>query len=91
MGYLKKLKKDIAKTIRLLKSLKKDKRVPRVSKIVLVVATAYLVSPLDLIPDFIPILGAIDDFILIPLLLFLAVAFIPKGVFKENYKKVFRD
>ncbi len=46
--------------------------------------TAYALSPIDLIPDFIPVLGLLDDAILIPLGLWLFVKMLPEGVFAEN-------
>ncbi len=42
-----------------------------------------MLSPVDLIPDFIPVLGYLDDILILPLLVFLAVALIPKDVWKE--------
>ena len=53
---------------------------PLISKIILGIAIAYALSPIDLIPDFIPVLGYLDDLIILPLLIWLAVVFIPKSV-----------
>ncbi len=50
--------------IRLFRGLAKDPRVPRRAKLGLVVLVAYLVSPIDLIPDFIPVAGLLDDAVL---------------------------
>lgn len=47
----------------------------------------YAVSPIDLIPDFIPIIGMLDDIILIPLGIFFAVKMIPKSVWEECKKQ----
>ena len=44
---------------------------------------AYALSPIDLIPDFIPVLGLLDDLILLPLGIYLALKLIPKGVTLE--------
>jgi len=46
--------------------------------------TAYALSPLDLIPDFIPLLGLLDDAVLIPLGIWLFVKMLPTGVFEEH-------
>lgn len=85
----KRIKINIKKSISLAKALKEDKRVPRISKILLAIAIGYSLMPFDLIPDFIPVIGQIDDLIIIPLLIFLAVRLIPKKVFSENYHKYF--
>ena len=61
----------------------KDPRVPWPSKWLLGLAIGYLLSPIDLIPDFIPILGHVDDLIIVPILLAIALKFIPKEVVKE--------
>lgn len=54
-----------------------DRRTPWVARIVLGCAVAYLVSPIDLIPDFLPVIGQLDDLIIVPLLIALAVRAIP--------------
>lgn len=50
---------------------------PRLAKILALATVAYALSPLDLIPDFIPILGYLDDLILVPLAIYLTVRLIP--------------
>jgi uncharacterized membrane protein YkvA (DUF1232 family) len=52
-------------------------------KAFLLLILVYAVSPIDLIPDFIPILGYLDDIILIPLGIILAIKIIPKSVWEE--------
>jgi uncharacterized membrane protein YkvA (DUF1232 family) len=52
--------------------------VPWHAKALGLVVVAYALSPIDLIPDFIPILGYLDDVILLPVLIWLAIALIPK-------------
>lgn len=61
----------------------RDARVPWYAKAVAGMAVAYALSPIDLIPDFIPVLGYLDDLILVPLLAWLAIALIPKAVLAE--------
>ena len=51
---------------------------------------AYALSPIDFIPDFIPILGYLDDLIILPLLVALTVKFIPSDVF-EVYREQAKD
>lgn len=57
-----------------------DPRVPLVAKIVVMCIVGYALSPIDLIPDPIPILGQLDDLILIPLGIALAIRLIPADV-----------
>ena len=46
-------------------------------------AVAYAVSPIDLIPDFIPVLGHIDDVIVLPLLVYIGLRFVPGDLVNE--------
>lgn len=61
----------------------RDPRVPLYAKIFTALVVGYALSPIDLIPDFIPILGYLDDLILIPLGIFLALKMIPPDVMDE--------
>ncbi|RBA23045.1 uncharacterized protein DUF1232 [Herminiimonas fonticola] len=53
---------------------------PLLAKIVCVVAVLYALSPIDLVPDFIPILGYVDDALLLPAMIWLAVRLLPPQV-----------
>jgi uncharacterized membrane protein YkvA (DUF1232 family) len=55
----------------------RDARTPWYAKLVVAVVVAYALSPVDLVPDFIPVLGLVDDVILIPLGVALALRLIP--------------
>ena len=68
----------------------KDKKTPWYAKLFAALTVAYALSPIDFIPDFIPILGYLDDLIILPLLVALTVKFIPKDVFAE-YRKQAQD
>lgn len=61
----------------------KDPRVPFMAKFIAILVVAYAFSPIDLIPDFIPILGLLDDVILLPLGIILAKSLIPNDVMAE--------
>lgn len=61
----------------------KDPRVPWYAKLFAALVVAYAFSPIDLIPDFIPILGYLDDLIIVPLGITLALKMIPQPVIAE--------
>lgn len=61
----------------------KDPRVPIFAKVFISIVVAYAFSPIDLIPDFIPILGYLDDIILIPLGIYFALKLLPKHVLED--------
>jgi uncharacterized membrane protein YkvA (DUF1232 family) len=65
----------------------KDERVPWYAKLFTVCVVAYAFSPIDLISDFIPIIGYIDDLILVPLGIVLALKMIPKSVVDDCTEK----
>jgi len=58
----------------------RDPRTPWHAKLVIAIVVAYALSPIDLIPDFIPLLGYLDDLLLLPLGIFLALKLIPSAV-----------
>lgn len=62
----------------------KDKETPLLAKIVAGITVCYALSPIDLIPDFIPLLGYIDDIILLPAMISLTVKLIPREVWEKN-------
>ncbi len=65
----------------------KDPRVPLYARLFVACVVAYAFSPIDLIPDPIPILGYLDDLVLIPLGVVLALKMIPKDVMAECREK----
>ncbi len=75
----KKLKSDIPAISLALK----DNDTPIIAKILAAVTVAYALSPIDLIPDFIPVLGYLDDLIILPALATLTIKLIPKEKFEE--------
>ena len=61
----------------------RDPRVPWYAKAVAGAVAAYALSPIDLIPDFIPVLGYLDDLLIVPLGILLAVRLVPPGLMEE--------
>jgi len=75
----KKLKSDIPA---LFIALKKNET-PIIAKVFACITVGYALSPIDFIPDFIPILGLLDDLILLPIFVALTIKFIPEEIFNE--------
>ena len=61
----------------------RDPRTPWYAKLIVAGCVAYALSPVDVIPDFIPVIGLVDDLIFIPIALALAVRFIPGEVLAD--------
>lgn len=64
----------------------KDKRTPVIAKMLAGITVAYALSPIDFVPDFVPVLGYLDDVLLLPGLIALTVKLIPKDVWEEKAK-----
>ncbi len=65
----------------------RDPRVPWYAKVLAVAVAAYALSPIDLIPDFIPVIGYLDDLVILPLGIWLVVSLIPDNVMVEYRAK----
>lgn len=65
----------------------KDSDTPFLAKVFAGITVAYALSPIDFIPDFIPVLGYLDDVILLSALVALTIRFIPKEVLEEKRKQ----
>jgi uncharacterized membrane protein YkvA (DUF1232 family) len=65
----------------------RDPRVPWYARLFAAIVVGYAFSPLDLVPDFIPVLGYVDDLILVPLGIVLALKMIPPQVMAESREK----
>ena len=64
-----------------------DNRTPWYAKFLIVITLGYLLSPIDIIPDFIPVLGYLDDLIIVPLLIIISIRLIPKEILAESREK----
>ncbi|OIU72854.1 YkvA family protein [Rossellomorea aquimaris] len=78
-AWAKKLKQQIL----ILYLAYKDERVPGYAKLFTACVVAYALSPIDLIPDFIPVLGYLDDVIIVPLGILIALKMIPREVIAQ--------
>ena len=79
------MKKRLQELLGLIRGLTQDDRIPKQDKLILGGLLALLISPLDLIPDFIPILGYLDDFFMWVLLLDYLFGRIDREVLVDHY------
>ncbi len=84
-GVLRDLAAFIPDCVTAVRRLRKDPRVPRRAKIAIVVAGIWVASPIDLIPEFIPILGPLDDIVVVALALRYAGRQMPREVILEAW------
>ena len=73
----------VARELRIYWIISQDARTPTRSKVFLWAAVGYAVWPLGLVPDFIPVIGYIDDLIIVPTLIFIAVRAVPDEVARD--------
>ena len=79
--------KSIKKDILVVWLIAKDKRTPNFVKFLALIIAAYALSPIDLIPDFIPVLGYLDDIIILPVLVMVTIKLIPDEVWQRSKEK----
>jgi uncharacterized membrane protein YkvA (DUF1232 family) len=84
VGRLRSWARAIKRDVHALYLSARDPRVPWYAKAVALAVAAYALSPIDLIPDFIPVLGYLDEVIVLPLGILLAVRLIPPNVLAEH-------
>jgi uncharacterized membrane protein YkvA (DUF1232 family) len=65
----------------------RDPRTPMLARCIALAVAAYALSPIDLIPDFIPVLGYLDDLLIVPLGLLLVIRLLPPQVLVESREK----
>ena len=68
----------------------RDPRTPRAVRLLALGLLAYVLSPIDLIPDFIPVLGLVDELILVPIGLWVLIRLIPPAVMAEHRRNADR-
>lgn len=84
---LKSVPNSLKQEIKYYRLVLKDSRTPRIAKIILGIAIGYIFLPFDLIPDWIPVIGHLDDLIVVPILVIIGLKFIPEEVKRECRKK----
>jgi uncharacterized membrane protein YkvA (DUF1232 family) len=79
-SWARSLKKDVL----ILWFSAKNPKTPLAPKAICIFIVAYALSPIDLIPDFIPVLGYVDDLILLPILIWSAITLIPNIIIQDS-------
>ena len=71
--------------VTMIRRLRRDPRVPRRAKVAIVIAMVWVISPIDLIPEFLPVIGPLDDVVVVILALRYAGRQIPRSVLLEAW------
>lgn len=82
-GWAKELKHDVL----VLWFALKNPETPLIARTVAFITVAYALSPIDLIPDFVPILGYLDDLIVIPIFIWITIKLVPDDVMAQSRKQ----
>ena len=88
--HLKTASEKLKKELLIYRAVSKDPRTPLISRILLWLSVGYLLLPFDLIPDWIPVLGQVDDIILVPVLVILAMRSVPNEIVAEHREEAGR-
>jgi uncharacterized membrane protein YkvA (DUF1232 family) len=80
--------RNLRRELRVGRLVLRDPRTPRLARFLLGCSVAYALSPVDLIPDFIPVLGHLDDAVVVPFLFLLGLALVPAEVIREHRETV---
>ncbi|OGF46942.1 MAG: hypothetical protein A2231_10345 [Candidatus Firestonebacteria bacterium RIFOXYA2_FULL_40_8] len=87
-GFIKKAARELSESLKVIYFAMKHPRTPWYAKFLGALVVLYALSPIDLIPDFIPVIGFLDDLIIVPVGLYLVLLMIPKDVIAEIKQKV---
>ncbi len=77
----------LKKEIKTLYFAYKNPKTPILPKLIIIFTIGYAMSPIDLIPDFIPVIGYLDDLIILPALIALSIKLIPKDIIENSRKE----
>jgi uncharacterized membrane protein YkvA (DUF1232 family) len=80
LEQLKQLASKLKSEFEFYRRLHQHPQTPKLAKALLWLAIAYVLMPFDLIPDFLPVIGQLDDLVIIPLLLYCALKLTPEAV-----------
>jgi len=88
MKSLKEIAKRIKQELQLYQLIAKHAETPLIAKLFFGLAIGYLLLPFDLIPDFIPVLGQLDDLVMVPLLIYMALKLTPSHVINQCREQI---
>lgn len=91
LKYLKENARKIKSDITTLFYAYKNPKTKLLPKIIIFITLGYALSPVDLIPDFIPVLGYLDDLLIVPSLIALSIKLIPKDIMDESKEKALKE
>jgi uncharacterized membrane protein YkvA (DUF1232 family) len=80
---LKSVGRGLKQELKVYRMVLKDPRTPKMGKVFLGMAVGYVLMPFDLIPDFIPVIGHLDDVVIVPLLVIVALKMIPQEIIDD--------
>lgn len=89
MGALRETAQRVKRELAVYRLALQHPRTPWLARLLLGLAVGYMLLPFDLIPDFIPVIGHVDDLILVPALVYLALKLIPEDVLADCRRKVY--
>lgn len=81
--------RNLRRNLALCRAVYADPRTPLSARVLLWAALAYAALPFDLIPDFIPLVGHLDDLIIVPGVILLALRLVPQEVYQEHHRRIF--
>ena len=84
-GLMKELARFLPACVTMIRRLRKDPRVPQGAKVAVLVAMVWVISPIDLIPEFLPVIGPLDDVVVVVLALRYAARRVPRAVLLEAW------
>lgn len=85
---LKQIARRLKAELALYQLMLRHPKTPGMAKVLLWLAVGYVLLPFDLIPDFIPVIGQLDDLIIVPVLVYLALKIIPDALIQECKAKI---
>ena len=84
-GLMKELARFLPACVTMIRRLRRDPRVPRSAKVAILIAMIWVISPIDLIPEFLPVIGPLDDVVVVALALRWAARRVPRAVLLEAW------